>query len=1329
MRLLILLASIGAIVIAKPEKYREKEDFEYSRSSSDDGTKAGFYGAQRGNMGGNYEHAHNMDMLAQHQMSSLVRQVDGELGTGANQRTGSVFTSGSSRGVYGSGMYDLSNLKGRNFDESHAFGGSHSSLSSSSGAATNLGFGHEHASSDSRYSSSQSQSAIERSRYRHHSSAESSSDLVMGGHREESLHGGMTQSEYDQQAASNYYSGSNGYNSNGRYVNSVPAKVYIRPGQKVTIPISSQTYDASHYNAHLHDENSVNSDAEIISSGHVVSIKPVVKHYESSYKYKKEWEKHDTQTFATPTENPFPQNIENFDSLQVSQGLHHRDNFDVNSHSSSQLNKFNSAHSNAYSTGSKASSFHQSGYNSGLTAESQNLDSSFAGSHSKDYLHAGIGAGNMVEDISSRPKHYQSSYSYHKAWERQGDPYVIVPDSSAGGSEVQSSQKFTAASENYGQSSSHHGSHYSQSQKGYSSGCSIDCVNGHIRVARSYKPDAENLEQQSQTEWANVEDLGQQTQEKWENLDNLGQQVQENWDHVGDLTQQQQSKWETQEDLGQKSQNVWDNLDNLSQQSQTKWDKIEVLDQQKENKNDKQVVGQKPQNSWDKLKDLEQKPNVKPFDLHKESPNTQESVSDRPRYVTWGEYQNFGQQAQNSWNNGDHVHHDHHHRHIVHEDQSNKYNNMHDMFNQEFENWKLMQSIYSQHLANKQRENYYNSFGNNINTQQGGYQFGHRHGSNCHHSQDASLINTNYQNSWNTFGQEHVHYKHFSDFWNNQHTNGDIFTTQQEPHLVPTQTMAENNKEDFSIHNFWDKLDKIDNTEQTQNIHQFNVDKSTEQTVNKQTESKLDFEKNVNINEDMEESLVVHPVDVGRGDIGAEDLTSESLSTEQNKDKGTPSSTVIINKETKYHNLDQSSQKAESHDRTTTEDSLDLSVVGLENVPSETKYNQNSYNKKPKDNTEIENTSQVSSKPSNVEKINQEANYMQHNADQQFVDWMRQPNSGHESEDFGQQQNNDQQLENFTPPNTDQQLEDFGQQQNNNQQLEDFKTLNTDQQLDDFGKQQNNDQQLEDYKHPSTDQKLEDFAQQQNNDQQLEDFKTLNTDQQLEDFAHQQKNQQLEDFKKLNTDQQLEDFGQQQNSDQQLEDFKHFNTDQQLEDFIQQQTNDQQLEDFKKLNADQQLEDFGQQQNNDQQLEDFKQQHTDQQLEDFKQSNTDQQLEDFGQQQTNDQQLDDFGQQVQDQQLETFGEVNKQHQGFDFEHTQHFTQEVPNNEKQQERKIYAEDRSLPKLQAHEEQNSRLHESVIPPEPVVTTEKPGFWKSVGNKFTGAKDTVAGWFKRS
>lgn len=59
--------------------YKETEDFQYSRTG-DEGVKKGYYGAQSGNMGGNYEVAHNMDHLANHQMTNLKHQVGDQLG-------------------------------------------------------------------------------------------------------------------------------------------------------------------------------------------------------------------------------------------------------------------------------------------------------------------------------------------------------------------------------------------------------------------------------------------------------------------------------------------------------------------------------------------------------------------------------------------------------------------------------------------------------------------------------------------------------------------------------------------------------------------------------------------------------------------------------------------------------------------------------------------------------------------------------------------------------------------------------------------------------------------------------------------------------------------------------------------------------------------------------------------------------------------------------------------------------------------------------------------------------------------------------------------------
>ncbi|XP_077295164.1 uncharacterized protein LOC143917464 isoform X2 [Arctopsyche grandis] len=71
--LLLLLPLVTA------DYFKETQDFKYSRSDGK-GEQKGFYGAQTGNMGGNYEVAHNMDNVAEHQMKNLMHQVGGQLG-------------------------------------------------------------------------------------------------------------------------------------------------------------------------------------------------------------------------------------------------------------------------------------------------------------------------------------------------------------------------------------------------------------------------------------------------------------------------------------------------------------------------------------------------------------------------------------------------------------------------------------------------------------------------------------------------------------------------------------------------------------------------------------------------------------------------------------------------------------------------------------------------------------------------------------------------------------------------------------------------------------------------------------------------------------------------------------------------------------------------------------------------------------------------------------------------------------------------------------------------------------------------------------------------
>lgn len=625
MRSLILIAVVITLTTARPELYKEKEDFQYSRSSSDEGTKSGYYDAQRGNMGGNYERAHNMDKLAQHQMSGLVRQVEGELGDGSRTRTGSVFSAANSRGIYGSGNFDLSNLQGRNFQESASFDDNQSQTSAY----------REHLSNSNRYSNS----------YRHGSSQQLRQDMqsshTENAHNayerhESDVHGHSSgysrnlessnkaheQRESDayshssdfsnshlenannayEQSESDAYGHSSGYRyyPRNRLINTTPMKIMIRPGTKVILPVASETYDAGHSASSYHNSDS-RSEAEVLTNGNEQTNHRYPnnnKHYESSYSYHKEWEKH----------NSNPESVTDFPT--ESQRLQAAQRSDDEYYASGS----NSHNSNAYKYGSNVESAkssesrHQSDYNS------QYQQSSSSNSKANAYTHSG--ANSVVDadllrklDTNSRPKSYQSSYSYHKSWERQGDPYVIIPTSNSGTS-AQTSQRLSAASNPHGSYSSHqYGSHYKQAHQSYTSGSTMDCdcdEDEHSRVARSYNSnpeefnayqrqqnDDEDQKQQYQSQWNELQNLGQQTQNNWKHMEDFGQQSQNIWDHTENLGLQSQNRWDKIEDLGQQTQNKWENIEELGQQAQSKWDKIED-------------VGQQSQNSWDKLEDLGQ---------------------------------------------------------------------------------------------------------------------------------------------------------------------------------------------------------------------------------------------------------------------------------------------------------------------------------------------------------------------------------------------------------------------------------------------------------------------------------------------------------------------------------------------------------------------------------------------------------------------------------------------------------------------------------------------------------------------------------------------------
>ncbi|CAH2047201.1 unnamed protein product, partial [Iphiclides podalirius] len=704
MRRILIAAALSALVLAKPELYKEKEDFQYSRSSSDEGSKSGFYGAQRGNMGGNYEKAHNMDGLAQHQMSGLVRQIDGELGDGYKTRTGSVYTAANSRGIYGSGNYDLSNLQGRNFEETEAFG---DELSHSSSLSHSAGYRSQSLANSAAYSNSRAHTAGYR-RYQAggHSqqfmqadnlqsvdqlqSADNlqSSDSLQSADNLQSADSLHSAHEYDygnqaahysnvgfkshhayDQNANSRYSGLYGLNTRSQISSATPVRVVVRPGTRVTVPLTAQTYDARHATSTL--DRGANTDAELLSTSEQQLNNGAVnapKHYESSYSYRKEWEKHNTQPIsvdAIPTVNPFPAQSEILGESQASQ---------LENSQQKSVNSYNSRASNtAFAANTKSAASSHSRYQAGFNAQQSSgsaLSSSGynSGSHASNANGAAVGAdsANLVALLNTKPKSYHSSYAYHKSWERQGDPYVI--QLVGGALDGQTSQKLTAASLNHGAYASHqYGSQYKQAHQSYlQNGVDCDCdEDGHVRVARSYDPiqeqqfeayqnfnqDQEELGQQTQAQWDNLQDLGQQNQEKfnkiedfgqqsqsqWNNIQELGQQEQEKFDNLKDLGQEQQSQWNNMQDLGQQTQDQFDKLEDLGQQAQSKWENLDDLRKQAQ----PEYTQQQSQNTWDQIADLNQNTQS---NLDQQ---TQAHGFEKPKVET---FHNYYPQSQDFWN-------------------------------------------------------------------------------------------------------------------------------------------------------------------------------------------------------------------------------------------------------------------------------------------------------------------------------------------------------------------------------------------------------------------------------------------------------------------------------------------------------------------------------------------------------------------------------------------------------------------------------------------------------------------------------------------------------
>lgn len=619
----LLLAAVMAAAVAKPEMYREKEDFKYSRSSSDEGTKAGFYGAQRGNMGGNYERAHNMDTLAQHQMSGLVRQVDGELGDGAKTRIGSVYSAANSRGIYGSGNYDLSNLEGRNFQEGVSYGESQaSSLSQESAYNTHL-------SADSRadYRSSQSHNARHQSGYNAYQSGRfsgqdsQSSNLYSTGELN-----AIRNNDYGGQDSLGYFSNTGHHRSNSqsstdldrshglgsdsriRIISAMPVRVVVRPRPGDVNAIASQTYDSTHRDSSF-NQNVVGSETETLNNQNLhKNIQPPndAKHFESAYSYRKEWEKHDTVPVIVPTPIPYPKNSELYEDNQASTSDH---SYDTNRRNTNmQSSNGYSRYQNHAKSASSSQSHQQFDYNAQHETSGSNLDAYGYQAHVGGTA-AALSLDNHNDISNSKPKSYQASYSYHKSWERQGDPYVIKPatnDFSGTSQRLTSNNQY--GSHNY---DSQHRSSHTKSSQHYFDENAADCdESSHVRVARSYDNAQQNQFVYEDQEAQNLEDLGQQSHTRWEDLNSQTQQQlgqhdqqwgQNKWDNLESLDQQTQSKWNLG-DLGQQTQNAW----TQENAEQKQLDKLQNLGQETQNQWELQTTGQQTQGAWDNFEQSQQ---------------------------------------------------------------------------------------------------------------------------------------------------------------------------------------------------------------------------------------------------------------------------------------------------------------------------------------------------------------------------------------------------------------------------------------------------------------------------------------------------------------------------------------------------------------------------------------------------------------------------------------------------------------------------------------------------------------------------------------------------
>nr|XP_049703675.1 serine/threonine-protein kinase pakD isoform X3 [Helicoverpa armigera] len=1374
MKRLLILGAVWALAVARPEQYKEQEDFQYSRSSSDDGTKSGYYGAQRGNMGGNYERAHNMDSLAQNQMSGLVKQVEGELGDGANTKAGSVYTAANSRGIYGSSHSDLSNLAGRNFQEGETYGSSasHQSSSSAYNAAAYNAAAYNSRSHSSRASGYQ---ATGHSGLNVHSDDLQSVDNTQGtyGYGRQSSHsaGYNAQAGYQQHtdfdaSNANLHSGGYGSNVHTRLISATPVRIVGRPGMRVAIPIAAQTYDITHGSS-LMDQNSLNSDAEVLNTDaqHTVYRPTAAKHYESSFNYRKKWEKHDTipsavfvPVPATSTENPFPKNSElyedsqahtaQYDAGRVDSQRAHSSNvysgYDANVKSTSGQSRlnYNTQHTGA-STHDVANAYTVAGYNRGSSHHNAAADLSSHGYNTQSQYNTGRYQGHaavedassllqaaqnsgystdlnsQVESLNTKPKSYQSSYSYHKSWERQGDPYVIKP-ASAGYYDA-SSQRLTAGTAS--------GSHY---QHSHHSGADCD-ENGHIRVARSYNADQfQDMQQQSQ----NLEDLGQQ---------------------VEDLGQQTQVQWGQGEDV-QQVQNTWDNLEDLSQQSHNKWDDLHQ--------------------AWDKFEDMGQKPQDVNTQISNLEQNNQNDLGRRRQENTSDLKNNKqDQEAQNEWEVTSQTQEEKENMHNQHHEQTNEFDQQvnqpgttdDDVFSQYFQIsnkphsqmsvWDKLDFGSFQNVEHNKKEDVNSndqqvtsssisqhrdldqlpvntaniadltqSEHHNVNYNSGDESVWHQINTDdaqpSHKLPEITVpsypghyfVDNGYSHSQHQFNHNQQSFQQSHSFHENHNWNS-YASSHRHEQTTNTESLAQVNafgvnSQNSPLSSIWGKLDNVeqfdkeDNSEgsftqnNTQNAYENSRQVETQNTGGSSPSFSQDQRDNhmnpfydlmhhineKDTTENNPKTSKESSSDAGRGDIGPE-VISDSKPYQHSID--TP-----VNVET--HNNNQKPKKE------TDLPDHELSVLGLHEQKPIDQNKQNGYSATNTNKTLTQNNYQGTQRRENEnwsnlhvsnENLQQQNNIQQssqqHNKTEQqsIQDFSQQENM----QDFGQQANLDQEnLQEFLPQTSleQQNLQNLGQQANLEQQnLDNFGQHSVEQNKHDFSQQVNLDQQdLHDFGHQASleQQNLQDFGQHENLEQQnLQDFsQQVNLDQQnLHDFGQQASLEQ----------QNLQDFGQHENLEQQnLQNFgQHENLEQQnQQDFSQQVNLDQQnLHDFgQQANLEQQnLQDFGQHENLEQQnLHDFGQHENSEQqnLQDFGQhENLEQQsLQDFGQHENLEQQnVQDFGQQVNQEQqnLQDFGqqahlEQHNLHHNLEQQNLQDFGQQA-----------YLEQQNLESFSQHE----------------------------------------------